>query len=1251
MVEPGQVGTSILIAATKRVYNKAKEMRFFDGAVENAASQVAENHDTLEPDVFIHTFQKDEVIEAVEDFEDDGELIDLENISAAFEDNMLAEEVEPSPDELILEFLHNLEIEISQDQKIGSKLCTIYLQQIHNCSKELKEGQEEVLYGIQEIKARVPTDKGYEIFQPIGEHFGQELNGEDPLNRYDLPLFGRENELKKVQNFPDSSEDVLILTGRAGIGKTRLVVEGSLLLEAEHPDWQVYWTDIDVGNVDIGLENLDLDDRNTILFVDDARNTGQIRRLFDLVDQHQSHLKLIFAERPHFTSKLQSHGRRLRGIDIGTVELPRLDTSDIHGILREYYDINRPPELERIAAISEGIPLFAHLLAKQRTKQERTDSVAEEGVLEEVFEDILNSVQKIDSTKTTEKLETYIKHLAAVGSLDLHSDEQVKRFREMIGADKTTHEDLTEILINHIGPVVEHGSNLTIEPDALQEYIVYDSFFSGSTRDYQDKIYDNFSEFTGKSQINQLAVIHHRYDCRDARKTIRSALTSELNQLNEYGFAERVKLLRRFEALGSAYPHYAIRLIKESLSKEPPEDQEDEQLSRTSMYTTSPAGNFIVESIDFLSKAIQEEPEEVTIWLLQIAINYPSQSNLQTGSVEQKLRQAMQPGFQKSPTAQQKILNVIGESFLGEEIKKELRLSLLDIIAEASKIEIHEFAVDPVNRSKMRSWQGDLRMTKPQLELREQAIEYLIEIIWNDQHPEVRRKAAKKLMSFENSQTKYHSEHQEVISEEEFTRVIGFASEYVSQDEDLQCIDILSQLANTKKEEIIEIKSEILELEEKLAENERYQLLQSMKFKPPKKIEDRESEIREFAGDLDENKLEPSDFSEIASEYTNSRFNQFFKILSDDRPAYGEKLLEADEPNLSPYKPQILMGICSTDPERGKELVDQYADERQFDRVSAGLRTLAIHDIDFVKEKVNKLLKSRTEVPRELVSGLSSVVNGYWEDHQDWTESVLLAVLQDSNSLDAQSVKDVLRPLPLYKDTSEDIDGKILAEVLGYAENKERLDSESHGVMLVIQEVAERDPEQFVNFAVQRLENDNTGTSLLPTHLEIEVDRMKEADGYESAVNKICDRILSTDYYPPIAFSDLTGCFPIADITEYFLTRIPDCSEDQLLQVIQYCKLLPVTEETEDIYLKVLTEGVENIQEAESVQGAIRGALYTDATASVGLSGNSGKEDEIEMMIDWQNDPSLPSSVHLFAEETEDMLLDALEERENLFRD
>ena len=1257
MVDPVSIGASILTSSTvKHLAGKGKRMHFLNEAVENAASRVADNHKGLDSEVFIAIFEDDQVIELVEEFDDGGDLITPSELTGVFGEKMLDQEVEATPEELVNEFLDQLEVEVSQNQEIGHKLIMDYVQRIHRHTQELKEGQQETLLGIQEIKGRLPTDKGYEVFRPIPERFAEQLNGEDQHNRYDLPFFGRGNELNRIIDLPNSEENVLIFSGRAGIGKTRLVVEGSLLLESENPDWQVYWTDIHAGNIDNGLEELELtDERNTILFIDDARNADQIKRLFDLADQHQSQLKLIFAERPSFISSLKDYGNRFKALETATVQLQPLNTDDTHDILEEYYGITHPQTLDHIVTVSEGLPLFAHLLAEQFSEGEQpeTDPVAQDETLEAVFEDVISDIQKLAEQQgvgNPQKLETYVKYLSAVGELDTDDDDFIRRFRDVISVDKATEVELRETLTENVGFVAKYTGRLTIQPDALQEYMVYESFFADSPRDYREEIYENFGEFQGGDHITQLAIIHRRYSCREARKTIRDILNTEIESMEEYGFAERVRLLRRFEILSSTHPHHAIEIVKAALQAELPDDPEDEQLSRSSMYTSSPVGDLLIEAIDILSNALRGEPEEATLWLLRIAVDYPVQSQLRTSSVDQKLREEMRPGFKKSPTAQQKILEVIGGQFFSEELDEQLRLDLLDVIGEVSRINVHDYFVDPIDRSQLRTWQGTVPVTEPWLELRRQAVNLLKEIIRSDSNSEIRKTAAEKLVSFESEQVRYYSERQEVFSQEELTRIFEFATEYVSEGEDLQCIKTFGKLTGHSYAHELGIEAAVKRFEEALENSDQYQLLQNMsRGTVPKKREEREAEIRTFAEEIDEAEIEPSDFADVVSGISDTSFTRFFWVLADEKPEFGERLLGEDDPDLRSCLPSIVAGICSAKPQRGKELVNQYLEENRFDLASAGLSALTTQDIDYVQRKVDELLEDQSPIPLELVSGLSQVVNGYWEDNQEWTESVLLTLLQDAESLDFRSVDTVLLALPLHGDDSQNVDGDILKEVLDYIEGKEKLASEPHSIDFVITETVERNPEEFVDFCLQRIDHEYVGISLLPSHLDVDIDRMRAADGYDNAVNRVCERILDTDYVLPTVMSDFTRVFPVEDISERLVPEIPDCSEDQLLRIVWYCKHLPLTEDVEEIYLRILIEGVDDIRQSESVQSVIHAALVTDALASMTMTGVSEKEDEIKMLRDWQEDSTLPSSVRWFAEEAEDYLLDNVERQEKMF--
>ena len=55
------------------------------------------------------------------------------------------------------------------------------------------------------------------------------------------------------------------------------------------------------------------------------------------------------------------------------------------------------------------------------------------------------------------------------------------------------------------------------------------------------------------------------------------------------------------------------------------------------------------------------------------------------------------------------------------------------------------------------------------------------------------------------------------------------------------------------------------------------------------KMEEREAKIRSFAEELNEEEVEPPNFSDIVSELTDTSFNQFSRVLADERPEHGKK--------------------------------------------------------------------------------------------------------------------------------------------------------------------------------------------------------------------------------------------------------------------------------------------------------------------------------------------------------------------------
>jgi hypothetical protein len=104
------------------------------------------------------------------------------------------------------------------------------------------------------------------------------------------------------------------------------------------------------------------------------------------------------------------------------------------------------------------------------------------------------------------------------------------------------------------------------------------------------------------------------------------------------------------------------------------------------------------------------------------------------------------------------------------------------------------------------------------------------------------------------------------------------------------------------------------------------------------------------------------------------------------------------------------------------------------------------------------------------------------------------------------------------------------------------------------------------------------------------------------------------------------------------------------MHIIWYCRQYPITEDIEEIYLTIITEGVDNINRNETVKNEILTALSSDPL-TIPSMGIDLKEDELEMLRGWQQDASLPSPAIAFAEEAEDYLLDDVERSENTLED
>lgn len=1259
MVDPVSISVSLLAAQTvSYVKSKGKKAKFLADAVNNAGERLEDRHEGLDTNAFLDVFTKAEIEEAVQEFDAGADLVTAEEIADAIDADEVNADV--TEDELVKEFLELLEQEVSADPAIGNKILANHMQRIHNLATELEGGQEEVLLGIQEIKGQVresAEEKGYEVFQSVEDYYGLQLQGEHPNERYDLPFYGRQDEIAAFIDFVESDQNVLIVTGPTGIGKTRLVVEASLRLQTSHPAWQVYTTDILAGNIDEGLSELDLEQEDgVILFVDDARDADQVDRMFDLASKHRGQVKLVFTERSYFIERLQENAGWF-SLVCNRQELRPIATDDLKDFVRDSYGITALTTLDWIARVSEGRPQIAHLVADTLDSEDDIDSdpIAEsQNIRESVFRDAIAPLKDAAADRhfgNPQKIEGYVEYLAAIGRLDTSNDDFMDTFRDALDLSQDVEARYRNLLTETQSLVYERGRFLEVRPNVLREYIVYDTFFNGSARDFKVEVYDRFGQFTEDEQANTLLALSHRYGCRGAGRIVEDILDEHRDRMEEYDVSRRVTLLRNYSFLGSVKPVYGIDLVDAAVPNEASDLDEDNGLSRLIIKAPSPVGNLCLAANSILYSVLLREPKAATERLIEISDTFSELGAVPDDAV-QKLRQELEPGLHSSPVAQKQVVEAIRPYLLDDGLALDLRQDLLDVVGMVSNVQVHDFSLDPVDRSTMRTRTGPIRITEDRQDLRLAVIDLLIDVVEAEDDADLQRTAVEKLTGFYQSQTKYYYAHEMVYNEEELDRIYEFAIDFVLDDGDLQCIQTLSTLGDPDHAETLGVGETTGQFRSLLDDHSGYQLMDKMNPKTVGRgLEERDEEIREFLRERKDVATDMKQVAEIVESIPNQSFTRFFQLLGEEHPETGIALIDDPESSITEYLPNIVIGVCVAQPETGKDLVIEFIAADQIELACAGLRAIDSDDHGFVVERVEMLLDDNASYDPEFVSNVAHIVRGQWDDDQEWTQSVILQLFEDPRTLTPQAVDNLLLPLPLHDDKEvQAIEDNILFAVLTYAEEQGNLSNESHDVSLAVAETAARYPNRLIDFCLARCENESAGTALLPSYLDIDTERMQTADEYDQAVEQLSELILDTDGYHPLLFNDLSAVFPTRDVADRLISEIPDCSDKQLVRIIQYCRQFTMTEPIADLYLEIIENGVEDIRNAESIKNRILVALSTDPTAHEAIMGTDAEdrnERELKTLQEWQNDPDKEIGVKWFADKAEQYLRNDIKRMQN----
>jgi hypothetical protein len=344
---------------------------------------------------------------------------------------------------------------------------------------------------------------------------GQILSPFDFIERYqksafatplDLNFHLRKEELKAALDALETN-DSLIITGPAGVGKSRFALECIEKFVNQHASYDPFC----VFNKRLPFyEDLKVyfgNDGDYIILVDDANHLSQLEHVLHLLHEQRvdRHVKVILTVRDYALANVKKTARDYSAkAELGLEPLKKEEIAEIieaeFGIRNHYY-------VDRICKIAKGNPRLAVMAARLAKEANTFESISDASNLyDEYFSSITDDLSELE----TGKLLKLGGILAFFGSLD-RTTERFKEIANNFGLSEAEFWEGLERL--HAAEMVDLYENqvVKISDQVLGTYLFFRAFFKLESADFSVLL----SEYLGSHEYKFREAIYPVLDIFD----------------------------------------------------------------------------------------------------------------------------------------------------------------------------------------------------------------------------------------------------------------------------------------------------------------------------------------------------------------------------------------------------------------------------------------------------------------------------------------------------------------------------------------------------------------------------------------------------------------------------------------------------------------------------------------------------------------------------------------------------------------
>ncbi len=330
-------------------------------------------------------------------------------------------------------------------------------------------------------------------------------------------LVGRQTYIQQLNEFIHSDQQIAaILSGRGGIGKTKLLHAFSQNFEENHPEINLYFV---FDNVPLSLNNIeDLPESPCLIVLDDAhRNEDALKALLVIAERRAPlTTKLLLSSRPQGVDQIKSLLTRT-GYDpreiLSLEPLGNLEKDNVLELARLALGNDDEILAEQLASATRDCPLVTvvggQLLAQKSISPSllERDIEFQDVVLSRFREEIVGNMECIDPS-LIRRLLTLIAALNPIQPMTRNFQDVASKFLGI------TSSELLDTInkLQESGVLISRGYAFRITPDVLSDHILHEACFTpeGILTGFAQQVFEQFSSLYPSQALRNLAELDWR---------------------------------------------------------------------------------------------------------------------------------------------------------------------------------------------------------------------------------------------------------------------------------------------------------------------------------------------------------------------------------------------------------------------------------------------------------------------------------------------------------------------------------------------------------------------------------------------------------------------------------------------------------------------------------------------------------------------------------------------------------------------